>query len=105
MPRQNRRRSDEPGDLEAEGIGRGTPRTESGPDGDWLVRPITGAAATKTYRCPGCDQEIRPGMAHLVVWPEGTSGEEFRRHWHTPCWRARSRRAPVTKRSRNAPRY
>ncbi len=105
MPRQNRRRSDEPAGLAAEGIGRGAPRTESGPDGDWLVRRITGAAATKTYRCPGCDQEIPPGTAHLVVWPVGASGEQHRRHWHTPCWKARSRRAPVTKRSRNAPRY
>jgi hypothetical protein len=105
MPRQNRRRRDEPVEVEAEGIGRGATRLESGPDGDWLVRTVTGAAATKTYRCPGCDQEIPPGTAHLVSWPEGASGEDQRRHWHTPCWKARSRRAPVTKRSRNAPRY
>jgi len=105
MPRQNRRRRDVAAEVEAEGIGRGATRVESGPDGDWLVRSVTGAAATKTYRCPGCDQEIVRGTTHLVVWPEGASGEEHRRHWHTPCWKARSRRAPVTKRSRNAPRY
>jgi hypothetical protein len=105
MPRQNRRRRDDAAEVEAEGIGRGATRVESGPDGDWLVRSVTGAAATKTYRCPGCDQEIARGTAHLVVWPEGASGEEHRRHWHTPCWKARIRRAPVTKRSRNAPRY
>ena len=105
MPRQNRRRRDDAAEVEAEGIGRGATRVESGPDGDWLVRSVTGAAATKIYRCPGCDQEIARGTAHLVVWSEGASGEEHRRHWHTPCWKARSRRAPVTKRSRNAPRY
>ena len=30
-----------------------------------------GAAASglKTYRCPGCDQEIRPATPHVVSWP------------------------------------
>jgi hypothetical protein len=103
MPRQNRRQRDDPGELEAEGIGRGATRTESGPDGDWLVRPITGAAATKTYRCPGCDQEIRPGTPHVVSWPayardsdldpwDTDSAADRRRHWHTACWRARGHR-------------
>ncbi len=106
MPRQNRRRQDGQADLAAsENLGLGAPRAESGGDGEWLVRPVTGAAATKTYRCPGCDQEIRPGTAHLVVWPDGASGAEHRRHWHTPCWNARGRRLPGTIRSRNAPRY
>ena len=105
MPRQNRRRRDDAADALRLDLGRVATRVESGPDGDWLVRSVTGAAATKIYRCPGCDQEIARGTAHLVVWPEGASGEEHRRHWHTPCWKARSRRAPVTKRSRNAPRY
>ena len=27
------------------------------------------AAAAKHYRCPGCDQEIPPGVAHVVAWP------------------------------------
>src|SRR5215831_16250290 len=35
----------------------GPERTESAPDGDWVVRPVPGAASTKAYRCPGCDQE------------------------------------------------
>lgn len=39
----------------------------------------------KTYRCPGCQQDIRPGTPHLVVMEEGDV--EGRRHWHTPCWR------------------
>jgi hypothetical protein len=38
----------------------------------------------RAYRCPGCDHEIRPGTAHLVVMPEGSVDD--RRHWHTPCW-------------------
>src|SRR6266516_3845487 len=31
-------------------------QVESWPDGDWVVRPVPGAAATKLYRCP-----MRPG--------------------------------------------
>ena len=64
---------------------------------DWIVRQVTGAAASKTYRCPGCDHEIPPGTPHLVAWPSvpeygsgGGVGE--RRHWHTACWNARGRR-------------
>jgi len=69
--------------------------SQSHPDGDWHVRTITGAGATKAYRCPGCQQEIRPGTAHVVAWrADRHDGEEYRRHWHTPCWRARSRRVP-----------
>ncbi|HMA46419.1 MAG TPA: hypothetical protein VKP11_04350 [Frankiaceae bacterium] len=51
----------------------------------WVVRPVTGAAATKAYRCPGCQQEIRPATPHVVTWPAGQVDE--RRHWHTTCWR------------------
>ena len=47
----------------------GPERIEQWPDGDWVVRPVPGAAAVKAYRCPGCDQEIYPGTAHVVVWP------------------------------------
>jgi hypothetical protein len=77
---------------------------EEAPDGDWVVRPVMGAAATaKSYRCPGCDQEIRFGTPHLVAWPayardsdlepwDTASGADLRRHWHTSCWRARDRR-------------
>ncbi len=68
---------------------------QSHPDGDWHLRTIPGSAATKTYRCPGCDQEIRPGSPHLVAWrADRADGEEYRRHWHTPCWNARARRRP-----------
>ena len=70
----------------------GPPRTEEWPDGDWIVRQIPGAAAAKLYRCPGCDQEIKPGVAHLVVWPAETPGLTERRHWHNSCWQRRPRR-------------
>lgn len=67
---------------------------------------VSGANATKAYRCPGCDQEIPAGMPHLVAWPaSGLGGAEDRRHWHRPCWEARLRRVPRTLRGRNAPRY
>jgi hypothetical protein len=105
VPRQNRRQRDDAAEIAAESLGRGAARRDSGADGDWLVRTVTGAAATKTYRCPGCDQEIGLGVAHLVVWPDDVGGAENRRHWHTACWNARGRRQPRTLRSRNAPRY
>lgn len=44
----------------------------------------------KTYRCPGCDHEIRGGLQHLVVVPR--EGAEERRHWHAECWRKELRR-------------
>ena len=75
---------------------------------EWVVRQVTGSAATRASRCPGCDQEIRPATPHVVAWPgwlDDDEGLEQRRHWHTVCWRARGRRGPRTQRSRNAPRY
>jgi hypothetical protein len=57
------------------------------------VRTVPGDAAQKTDRCPGCDQEIRPGVGHVVAWPtQGWGDLDDRRHWHTSCWRARDRR-------------
>ena len=67
---------------------------EEHPDGDWYVRAITGSSSTKAYRCPGCDQQIRPATPHIVAWPAHGSPED-RRHWHTACWRARDRRGPT----------
>lgn len=65
-------------------------------EGGWMVRSISGTAATKTYRCPGCHQEIVPGTSHVVAWPadevEGDDNSE-RRHWHTGCWRRERGRA------------
>ncbi|GAA4592381.1 hypothetical protein BJY16_000610 [Actinoplanes octamycinicus] len=81
-------------------------RVQQWRDGDWMVRNIFGAAAAKVYRCPGCMQDIRPGVAHVVAWPADDLGDGAdRRHWHTGCWRARDRRGPGVERSRNAPRY
>lgn len=84
--RTGRRRDDEPAPLRTEAL----PVLETHPDGEWHVRTVTGAAAVKTYRCPGCDHEINPGQPHLVCWRPG--GEDSRRHWHRPCWLARDRR-------------
>ncbi|MCV7167780.1 hypothetical protein [Mycobacterium stomatepiae] len=79
-------------------------RVETGPDGhEYEVRPVAAARALKTYRCPGCDHEIRSGVAHLVVWPADSVGggwqtrEDDRRHWHTPCWTNRTNRSPTRK--------
>jgi hypothetical protein len=83
-------------------------------DDEWVVRQVTGSASTRAYRCPGCDQQIRPATPHVVAWPasfredDGTdddAGLADRRHWHTACWRARGRRGPKVQRSRNAPRF
>jgi hypothetical protein len=93
-PRRNRRERDDPSGARAPS-GGGAERTETWPDGEWVVRPVAGAAATKTYRCPGCDQEIRPATAHVVAWPaESGGGLDDRRHWHGGCWEARARRTP-----------
>jgi hypothetical protein len=63
---------------------------ESWPDGEFVVRPVQPYEATKDYRCPGCDHEIRTGVSHLVVVPHDEP--EDRRHWHTECWRRELRR-------------
>ena len=78
------------------------PRVEAGPDGyDYHVRTVPAARAEKTYRCPGCDHEIKPGTAHVQVWPASPGGVEAdiddRRHWHTPCWANRANRGPTRK--------
>jgi hypothetical protein len=71
----------------------GVERRETHPDGEWFVRPINGGVSPKAYRCPGCQQEIPPGVSHVVAWPaDGMLDVTDRRHWHTPCWRARARR-------------
>lgn len=64
------------------------PRTFGGAAPGWAQVPGFRAQAVTndgTYRCPGCDHEIRAGTPHLVVVPDGDV--EGRRHWHTPCWR------------------
>jgi hypothetical protein len=63
-------------------------------DGGWDdgedVRHVQPYQAVKTYRCPGCDHQIRPGEGHEVVVPR--LAPEQRRHWHTGCWNAEQRR-------------
>jgi len=65
--------------------------TSNAPDwahsGGHEVRTVS---SEKVYRCPGCDHEIRPLLAHLVVVPADDPGS--RRHWHTECWRRELRR-------------
>ncbi len=71
-------------------------RIETGPDGhDFEVIPIPGVRAVKTYRCPGCDHEIRSGTAHVAVWRVEDADGNDRRHWHTSCWRNRATRGPT----------
>jgi hypothetical protein len=55
------------------------------------VRHVQPYQAEKTYRCPGCDHEIRPGEGHEVVVPR--NDPDARRHWHSGCW-FRATRAP-----------
>jgi hypothetical protein len=88
------RPSTESGVGSGAGLPIGPERHELGPDGDWVVRLIAGGASAKSYRCPGCDQEIPPGTAHLVAWPALVPGPSERRHWHRPCWEQRMRRRP-----------
>lgn len=99
MARRNQRRKDEGEDLKS-ASSYGHRRVVEMSDGEWVVQSITGAASTKMYRCPGCDQEIRPATPHIVAWPfdNGMSDDtrlQERRHWHTPCWNARMRRGPA----------
>lgn len=93
MPRRNRsHRSERPG-PQGGGGWFGVESREEGPDGDWVVRPVTGAAAVKVYRCPGCDHEIPVGVAHVVAWrADGIGSVDDRRHWHRACWNNRGNR-------------
>ncbi len=103
-PRRNRPpRPGGPPDHDDAGDRHGLERAEEWSGDAWVMRPVTGSTG-KTYRCPGCDQEIPPGVGHVVAWPEH-HGVDDRRHWHRPCWNARERRGPRTQRSRNAPRH
>jgi hypothetical protein len=102
-PRRNRPRSHDPrpGAREA---ASSRDRTDQWRGEEWSVRSITGGGAAKHYRCPGCDQEIPPGVPHVVAWPS-LGAVDDRRHWHGPCWSARDRRGARQLRARNAPRY
>lgn len=49
------------------------------------VRRVPAHQASKGYVCPSCDNPIRAGAGHVVVWPEGRA--DLRDHWHHHCWR------------------
>jgi hypothetical protein len=77
-------------------VGTDTPLNESNRGDDQSdgleVRVIHPYQATKTYLCPGCNQEIGVRVGHLVVVP--LDAPDLRRHWHTACWKFRHRRRP-----------
>ncbi|GAA0668745.1 ATP/GTP-binding protein [Kitasatospora atroaurantiaca] len=85
-------------------LGGSLRRTESFRGEDWVVQTVAGTAG-RHYRCPGCDQEIPPGVGHVVAWPSHGAGVDDRRHWHRACWAARERRGSDIQRGRGAPRY
>ena len=97
MPSGRRSKRRPRGQAPALDLGRagGGGRREDGPDGTWTVQVITGSE--KSYRCPGCQQVIGPGVGHVVAWAaDGLLGPQAsladRRHWHRSCWDARARR-------------
>ena len=56
------------------------------------VRRVQPYEATKTYLCPGCNQDIPSGTGHIVAVP--VDAPDLRRHWHRGCWTNRHRRRP-----------
>lgn len=85
MPRRNRTRIDAARPLPRDGATYfGTRKVENAWGETMLVRKMGSSAARKFYICPGCNQNIPPGLAHTVAWAEGR--EDDRRHWHDPCW-------------------
>lgn len=63
-----------------------------GGEDDVEVRYLQPYQATKHYICPGCNQDIPPGMGHVVAVPR--DAPDLRRHWHRGCWENRTRRRP-----------
>lgn len=61
-------------------------------DGDVDWRFVQPYEATKTYLCPGCEQDIPPRAHHIVAVPR--HAPELRRHWHRGCWNRRHDREP-----------
>lgn len=50
-------------------MGSSLRRVESYRGEDWVVQTVAGSPG-RYYRCPGCDQEIPPGVGHVVAWPD-----------------------------------
>lgn len=63
-----------------------------GDEEDVEVRFVQPYQATKRYICPGCNQDIPPGVGHVVAVPR--DAPDLRRHWHRGCWTNRQRRHP-----------
>jgi hypothetical protein len=79
-------------ELDVERLTSGWRRTEVRGGREWNVQPVSEGQATKAYVCPGCGQDVTPGIAHLVAWrADGVLGDAAdlaaRRHWHTHCWK------------------
>ncbi|WP_080795380.1 hypothetical protein [Corynebacterium pacaense] len=92
MPRRNKRNNiTSARDLPRDGSSYWGTRTQEGPGwafGEpYMVRQMGSAAARKFYVCPGCNQNIPPGVAHIVAWPRERADD--RRHWHSACWERR----------------
>ncbi|WP_196373619.1 hypothetical protein [Actinomyces sp. zg-332] len=64
---------------------------QTGNDGaSYNVRHIN--SSPKTYICPGCLQDILPGVSHIVAWETdhffgADRAAQERRHWHSNCWK------------------
>lgn len=93
MPRRNHRKEHKkpPRALPRDGAGFFGTQVQQGPSwtfgAPYLVRRMGAAAAVKFYVCPGCNQDIPPGVSHVVAWPQDHAEE--RRHWHAACWEQR----------------
>jgi hypothetical protein len=88
MPRRHRSARERPGAPEPVERPLGVAPEWASAEG-FRVQAVTGEKG-KSYRCPGCQHEIRPGTPHLVVMEEGEV--EGRRHWHSGCWHRELRR-------------
>jgi hypothetical protein len=89
---KNRKSGGGSGDAEHREINPSNQSFVEDEDGLWVVRQLTGSAANKPYRCPGCDQLIPMATPHTVAWRDGE--EDLRRHWHNVCWSKRHHRRP-----------
>lgn len=94
MGRKNRRQRVASRALPKDGAGYYGTQEQEGPswtNGEiFMVRHMGSHAATKFYICPGCNQNIPPGIAHIVAWPRDYGrGADDRRHWHRACWERR----------------
>lgn len=98
VPRRHRRAADSPAPSTARSLNE---RIESHEGQDYRVRTLRGSSASGAggpYRCPGCDQQVPAGSAHIVAWADHDAEARDRRHWHTVCWSNRATRRPTSRR-------